>query len=149
MNGIIVYIVVAVVSAVLKKVLEDKAKRAKPVIAPAYPEGSRLSTVSLEDLIRGRLSQPMVLEAPEPLTVGEGGYELEGLAEEGDDETYSGSADYEEESEEWALRRSKKLAPESFSKSPNVCLKRLNLAQAVIMSELVGLPRAKRPWPNR
>lgn len=119
---IVVYIVVALISAVLKRAGGQKAARGRPPLKPV-PTGIP--------------SAPDLAEAEAPVQIFEESVEKEepDLFQESEfrkrpDEDFAESGDLQ-----WTL-----------SEAPR---RRFDLAQAVIMSEILRMPRAKRRWPER
>lgn len=108
--GIIIYVVVAIISGLIKKMAEDKTRQKQ-----AWTDSNQTDpyTISLEDML-AEDSEPV--ETPTTFEIEE-----------------------EPRSQQVAVSpvRQRRIPP------------RLNVAQAIVMSEIIRAPRAKRPWPSR
>lgn len=115
--GIIIYIILAVISAVLRSYTQQQGRppqRTAQPLPPQTPEGNS-----------------SVVEPLQPTGMGRRGSQLEVSSE------LESSASAQEQSMH-------------FTKSKrSLALTRQELREAVIMTELLREPRAKRPWPNR
>lgn len=117
---LIIYFVASIIGAVLKNKAEVEKK--KQVVKPA-PQV--LKSEEFEDIL------------VEPLTAF-----IQEQETEFEEDQVEAEIETEIETEEWVMP----TRPQALKKEPVL---RLNLAQAMIMSEIVRPPRSKRPWPSR
>lgn len=136
--GLLLYVAVMVLAGILKKIAEDKARHAPRTVV----DGDEPYTVTLDDMLtEAPVQEWNAQEAVELVSTpassegsaGEfGSQDRQFLSEDGDWDWRDSEDDTEDVSEEVAL------VP-----------RKLNLEQAIIMSEIIREPRAKRPWPGR
>lgn len=128
----IIYIVLSIIGVLMKNVAEEQKRKQKRLAAPTSPEASSTTITSeeREQLVKDRFHQTM-----EPLH-GETLFE--------DDVGVKRGLEVENDLPEEAILRS----PIRGERQTHI-KQGPSLAQAVIMSEIVRQPRAKRPWPSR
>lgn len=125
--GLIIYVVVAIISSVLKKRAQENAKQRRNLIGP---ENIDPYQVTLEDMLEDRSDAFATVS----------GFDT-GLEVDLEDQRDAGEIQGERinrPSENAKVAPTRRAAPQS-----------LNLAQAILMSEIIREPRAKRPWPSR
>lgn len=129
--GLIIYVVVAIISSVLKKRAQENAKQRRNLIGP---ENIDPYQVTLEDMLEDRS------DAFATVSGFDTGLEVD-LEVDLEDQRDAGEIQGERinrPSENAKVAPTRRAAPQS-----------LNLAQAILMSEIIREPRAKRPWPSR
>lgn len=122
--GLILYVLVVFISGYIKKAADEKARerRLEKRTVEAEP-----AVVTFEEF-EADIAELFVAEDDE---------ETFGLTEVDD------SIPEEQDVEEWSAQRSVKPRLKRTS-AP-----KLDLAQAVVMTEIIREPRAQRPWPQR
>lgn len=133
--GLILYIIVSIIGVLVKRIAENKqAKTSVGKRGEHYPE--MVSFEEIEQALVQRfqeVAEPAQSKQPEQI-VAVSQDELDDSEEEYSDEQQS--------EEELILGGSVRPKPRISSLQPN-------LAQAVVMAEIVRPPRSKRPWPSR
>ncbi|HHT69446.1 MAG TPA: hypothetical protein GXZ85_09365 [Firmicutes bacterium] len=139
--GLLIYVAVMVLSGILKKMAQEKVKRAS-----APPIGDvEAYEVTLDDMT---VTEPPLVESMEPST------ELGGFApaseESGGESGSRGPQDVVdwdtwEEYDDWDDTEDDLDA--SAVKRP--AYGETGWAHAIVLSEIIREPRVKRPWPNR
>lgn len=131
--GLIIYVVVAIISGIIKKMAKENAKTGKVRIDTTFGESY---TVTLDDMVKAEDLLPSTL-----------------MSSETEYEDYVYDDDHKEEAEgdldDFALRRLQESKSVPLVSEVGVMPKQINLGQAILMSEIVRAPRAKRPWPSR
>lgn len=138
--GIILYILVTILSSLLKKAAEDKSK-GQPLVKTTLgkPRDVVPEVVSLDE-IEGALVQRFQEIADENAQEVKQLENIEVVNE--DDLSWQSSSGELEETEE----------PQTSVKDPErqrTLGRQPSLVQAVVMAEIIRPPRAKRPWPSR
>lgn len=129
--GLILYILVSIIGGLIKKAAEDKSQGQPRVKTQVGKHGqSYPDTVSHEEIERA-LVQRFQEIIPE-----EQAQQIDADAER---QAVPTELETEEEPKIVSKERKKQRIP---SLQPS-------LAQAVVMSEIIRQPRAKRPWPSR
>ena len=132
--GLIIYVAVLIIGGVMKKMAEDKVKQAK------LSRGLERSpyVVTLEDMLKAA-------PATDTLDTPDSGLEKTG------DKDWSSPRD-EAKDKELGTDEGRETPPSQpfvgSSPEPQM-LKHPNWEQAIILSEIIREPRAKRPWPSR
>ncbi len=137
--GLLLYVAVVVLGSVMKKLAEDRARQTQ---GPMIDEAESY-TVTLEN---------MVTEAHVPEWSNQEEADLARTSEnsgwttnESEKEIFGAWDDWEDQ-EDWLgeVEDDGKISADAPFVSG-----RLNLKQAIIMSEIIREPRAKRAWPSR
>lgn len=140
--GLLLYVAVMVLGSILKKIAEDKAKQAPRTVI----DGDKSYTVTLDDMLTEAPAQEWnaqeaveLVSTPVSSEGSAGGFGSQDrqLLSYRDDE--DGDRDWDDSEDD----------AESGSVEVAFVPRKLNLKQAIIMSEIIREPRAKRPWPGR
>lgn len=123
---LIVYLIVAIVATVIRKIAEEQAKQ------QAKQSQTNYDSAEIEQF---NLASEQEELADFRITTSE--YQ---------DEVYDIE---EQEQEEIVGRQDLPLETSIHSMDREKLQRRFNLKEAIVMSELVRSPRAKRPWPHR
>lgn len=140
--GLLLYVAVMVLASILKKMAEDKAKKTqKPVTQRGESYTVTLEDMSAEDSVQAWSAE----EAPELVNTFD---RSEWASNEGTGEF--GSQDRDASAvwdEDWSGGESKHDG--KISDVAAFVPRKLDLKQAIVFSEIIREPRAKRPWPGR
>ncbi len=137
--GLLLYVAVMVLGSILKKMAEDKAKQ----VRTALPDEGDSYTVTLDDMLAGEVPAD---EQMEDFAVVEAVNDF--------DLTTEHDADIRQEPmenlDDWEDRVWEKPGDDDelitdLGEAPQ----HLSWAQAIVLSEIIREPRAKRAWPNR
>ena len=137
--GLLLYVAVMVLASILKKMAEDKARQTRTLVAD---EGESY-TVTLDDMLAGELSagESAADEGIESLI----GENVDGRNQDMEDS--DNRDDWDEW--EWEDRETQSVEDVTRITDPMKAPQQPSWAQAVIWSEIIREPRAKRAWPNR
>ncbi|MCK9525874.1 MAG: hypothetical protein M0R49_08100 [Limnochordia bacterium] len=138
--GLLLYVAVMVLGSILKKMAENKAKQAP---MPTFDD-DEVYTVTLDDMLATDSTVEERLEASE--TVTGLGLTLDERVDKSHSQDTRDAQDWDDvEDIEWA-----ESADDSESSSDDVKVPLGSAwAQAIVLSEIIREPRAKRAWPSR
>lgn len=149
--GLLLYVAVMVLASILKKMAEDKARQTRTLVAD---EGESY-TVTLDDMLAGELSagESAADEGMETSTIISGfdriiDEDVDGRNQDMEDS--DNRDDWDEWDEwEWEERETQSVEDAKRITDPMEAPQQPNWAQALVWSEIIREPRAKRAWPNR
>jgi hypothetical protein len=139
--GLLLYVAFMVLGSILKKMAEQKARQASP---PVSVDGDPY-TISLEDILLESVSHGESEYSPSEADV----ERISQTDSEGHTtKEMDGSAHRDEK--EWAEWDTEESAGDgSYVKEDTPPFQYPSWQQALIFSEIIREPRAKRPWPSR
>lgn len=139
--GLLLYVAVMVLGSILKKIAEDKNRQVPRTVIDDEPY-----TVTLDDMLAEAPAQEWnAQEAVESLSTP---VSSEGSAGEFGSQDRQFFSERDGKDGDWDWRESEDDA-DVGSEEVAFVPRKLNLRQAIIMSEIIREPRAKRPWPGR
>ena len=138
-TGLLLYVAVMVLASVLKKIAENKVRQGRP---PVEVEGEPY-TITLEDI----LSESMPAGESETSINASG---LEPTLDANVGESRTQEMDGFDDWNEWECQETEESVEDGgFIADPMKTPQHPSWEQAVVFSEIIREPRAKRGWPSR
>lgn len=129
---LIIYVVVMILGAIVRKIAEDRAQQKK---MSTGPEESHSYDVTMENILNDEAD---VSEGIPPTG-------LEMSVDDGEDGLEELDLNEGWEDDEWE----RAYQPDTDDEETPNLPARPNWAQAIVMSEIISQPRARRRWPSR